>query len=502
MMSILKGFWKKIRLYLILVMIPTLIISYFIYEKETEKIDLKNKQTATLMLNIHKNQMNYLISETEARLTSLAMGFDQPLETKKVKNILEKIYKQEPRFSGLYLLDKKGNVTVSTTPLKEKINLSFRDYFKRIQVTKQTVITDNYVSRITKQRILSICVPVLDENEEVTNVLVAAIQIDYLRNIMNVLNPDLHFKMLNQNGHVVFTSGPQPASENGSTVSTYLDENSWKLEVYPQRASTGEVLSVMLIPLSSAFILLNILFTLVQYVILRRQTQQERHQNEAQKLELIGTLAASTAHEIRNPLTGISGFIQLLQKKYHSEEDQLYFSVIEEEIKRINQIVSEFLVLGKPTAEKWQNNSVKEIVSEIMPIVFSEANLYNVEVDLQINTIRDVGVYCTKDHIKQVVLNVAKNSLEAMPNGGHLKILIEAEKEHVIIKVKDTGEGIQEEMLKHIFLPFITSKEKGTGLGLVVCKRIISMYGGTIDIESEVNKGTTVMIMLPSAHSA
>jgi two-component system, sporulation sensor kinase D len=308
--------------------------------------------------------------------------------------------------------------------------------------------------------------------------------------------------MLNQNGHVVFTSGPQPASENGSTVSTYLDENSWKLEVFPQRASTGEVLSVMLIPLSSAFILLNILFTLVQYIILRRQTQQERHQNEAQKLELIGTLAASTAHEIRNPLTGISGFIQLLQKKYHSEEDQLYFSVIEEEIKRINQIVSEFLVLGKPTAEKWQNNSVKEIVSEIMPIVFSEANLYNVEVDLQINTIQDVGVYCTKDHIKQVVLNVAKNSLEAMPNGGHLKILIEAETEHVIIKVKDTGEGIPEEMLKHIFLPFITSKEKGTGLGLVVCKRIISMYGGTIDIQSEVNKGTTVMIMLPSAHSA
>lgn len=502
MMSILKGFWKKIRLYLILVMLPTLIISYFIYEKETDKIDLKNKQTATLMLNIHKNQMNYLISETEARLTSLAMGFDQPLETKNVQHILEKIYKQEPRFSGLYLLNKTGDVTASTTPLKDKINLSFRDYFKRIQITKQTVITDNYVSRITKQRILSICVPVLDENEQVTNVLVAAIQIDYLRNIMNVLNPELHFKMLNQNGDVVFTSGPQPASEDGRTVSTYLDENSWKLEVFPQRTTASEVLSVMLFPLSSAFILLNILFTLVQYIILRRKTQQERQQNEAQKLELIGTLAASTAHEIRNPLTGISGFIQLLQKKYHSEEDQLYFSVIEEEIKRINQIVSEFLVLGKPTAEKWQNNSVKEIVSEIMPIVFSEANLYNVEVDLQINTICDVGVYCTKDHIKQVVLNVAKNSLEAMPNGGHLKIMIEAEKEQVIIKVKDTGEGIPEEMLKHIFLPFITSKEKGTGLGLVVCKRIISMYGGTIDIQSDVNKGTTVLIKLPSAHKA
>ncbi|MGE6631139.1 ATP-binding protein [Bacillus sp. NPDC077027] len=500
-MSTLNGIWKKIRLYLILVLIPTLIISYFIYDKETEKIDLKNKQTASLMLNIHKNQMNYLISETEARLTSLAMGFDQPLDTERVQTILEKIFKKEPRFSGLYLLDKDGDVTASTTPLKEKINLSHRDYFKRIKVSKQTMITDNYISKITKQRILSICVPVLDKNENVTNVLVAAIQIDYLKNIMNVLNPELHFKILNQHGNVVFTSGPPLVSKDAESVVTYLDENSWKLEVYPQRATTSDVLSVMLFPLSSVFILLNILFTLVQYTILRRQTQLERHQNEAQKLELIGTLAASTAHEIRNPLTGISGFIQLLQKKYHSEEDQLYFSVIEEEIKRINQIVSEFLVLGKPTAEKWQLNSVKEIVGEIMPIVFSEANLYNVEVDLQINTIQDVGVYCTKDHIKQVVLNVAKNSLEAMPNGGKLTIMIEAEKENVVIKVKDTGEGITEEMLKHIFLPFITSKEKGTGLGLVVCKRIISMYGGTIDIDSHLNKGTTVTIMLPSAHS-
>lgn len=84
-MSILKGFWKKIKIYLILVVIPTLIISYFIYEKETDKIDVKNKQTATLMLNIHKNQMNYLISETEARLTSLAMDLTSRLKRKEYK---------------------------------------------------------------------------------------------------------------------------------------------------------------------------------------------------------------------------------------------------------------------------------------------------------------------------------------------------------------------------------------------------------------------------------
>ncbi|MET1167919.1 sporulation kinase KinD, partial [Bacillus velezensis] len=206
---------------------------------------------------------------------------------------------------------------------------------------------------------------------------------------------------------------------------------------------------------------------------------------------------ASTAHEIRNPLTGISGFIQLLQKKYKGEEDQLYFSIIEQEIKRINQIVSEFLVLGKPTAEKWELNSLQDIIGEIMPIIYSEGNLYNVEVELQYLTEQPLLVKCTKDHIKQVILNVAKNGLESMPEGGKLTISLGALDKKAIIKVVDNGEGISQEMLDHIFLPFVTSKEKGTGLGLVVCKRIVLMYGGSIHIESEVRRGTEVTITLP-----
>lgn len=244
---------------------------------------------------------------------------------------------------------------------------------------------------------------------------------------------------------------------------------------------------------------LNILFILVQYYLLKRKTQLERAQNEAQKLELIGTLAASTAHEIRNPLTGISGFIQLLQKKYKSEEDQLYFSIIEQEIKRINQIVSEFLVLGKPTAERLEVNSPQDILDEIMPIIYSEGNLYNVEVNVEILVNRPLKVNCTKDHIKQVILNVAKNALESMQEGGRLSIYLEARDHKAVIKVADNGMGISEDMLEHIFLPFVTSKEKGTGLGLVVCKRIMLMYGGSIDIQSEVDKGTEVTIALPAA---
>lgn len=194
------------------------------------------------------------------------------------------------------------------------------------------------------------------------------------------------------------------------------------MKVYPNPVTIEELTKSLVLPLSCSIVLLNILFILVLYYLLKRQTQLERSENEAQKLELIGTLAASTAHEIRNPLTGISGFIQLLQKKYKGEEDQLYFSIIEQEIKRINQIVSEFLVLGKPTAEKWELNSLQDIIGEIMPIIYSEGNLYNVEVELQYLTEQPLLVKCTKDHIKQVILNVAKNGLESMPEGGKLTI--------------------------------------------------------------------------------
>ncbi|MCI3986184.1 sporulation kinase KinD [Bacillus vallismortis] len=500
-LKILKGACGRVKLYIILVVIPALVISFFVYEKEKDTIAIEHKQEASVMLNLHRNKINYLIGETMARMTSLSIAIDRPVDINKMQSILEETFDSEPRFSGLYLLNTKGDVTASTSELKTKVNLADRSFFAKAKETKKTVISDSYSSRITGQPIFTICVPVLDSKKNVTDYLVAAIQIDYLKNLINLLSPDVYIEVVNQDEKMIFTSGQASHAKDQKPVSGYLDEISWNMKVYPNPVTIEELTKSLLLPLSCIIVLLNILFILVLYYLLKRKTQLERSENEAQKLELIGTLAASTAHEIRNPLTGISGFIQLLQKKYKGEEDQLYFSIIEQEIKRINQIVSEFLVLGKPTAEKWELNSLQDIIGEIMPIIYSEGNLYNVEVELQYLTEKPLLVKCTKDHIKQVILNVAKNGLESMPEGGKLTISLEASDQKAIIKVVDNGEGISQEMLDHIFLPFVTSKEKGTGLGLVVCKRIVLMYGGTIHIESEVRRGTEVTINLPVSAS-
>lgn len=499
-MKILKGACGRIKLYIALVVIPALVISFFVYEKEKETIAAEHKQEASVMLNLHRNKINYLIGETKARMTSLSIAIDRPIDMNKMKTVLEKTFDSEPRFSGLYFLNAKGDVTASATELKTKVNLADRSFLQK-RKNKKTVITDSYSSRITGQPIFTICVPVLDEKKNVTDYLVAAIQIDYLQNLINLLSPDVYIEVVNENNKMIFSSGQASHARDQKPVSGYLDDISWNMKVYPNPVTIEELSKSLVLPLSCIIVLLNILFILVLYYLLKRRTQLERTENEQQKLELIGTLAASTAHEIRNPLTGISGFIQLLQKKYKGEEDQLYFSIIDQEIKRINQIVSEFLVLGKPTAEKWELNSLQDIIGEIMPIIYSEGNLYNVEVELTFLTDKPLKVKCTKDHIKQVILNVAKNGLESMPEGGKLTISLGAVDKKAIIKVMDNGEGISQEMLDHIFLPFVTSKEKGTGLGLVVCKRIVLMYGGSIHIESEVRRGTEVTITLPVSSS-
>ena len=231
-------------------------------------------------------------------------------------------------------------------------------------------------------------------------------------------------------------------------------------------------------------------------MMLKRQTKLERMQQEAQKLELIGTLAASTAHEIRNPLTGIKGLVQLLNEKYHHPEDEFYFDVINKEIARINQIVSEFLILGKPTAQKIHTVDMREIIFDLSPLIRSEANLYSIEYELTLPE-QEIWVRTNTDQMKQVLLNLTKNAFEAMSKGGQLSLTVLKGKENCYITIADTGPGITKEDLRLIFKPFFTSKEDGTGLGLVVCKRIIESFGGTIEVESESGFGTVVNITLP-----
>ncbi|MFT4415232.1 ATP-binding protein [Fredinandcohnia humi] len=215
-----------------------------------------------------------------------------------------------------------------------------------------------------------------------------------------------------------------------------------------------------------------------------------------EKLSVVGELAAGIAHEIRNPLTTIKGFIQLQKEKGDSKTQ--FTDIILSELDRINQIVSELLVFSKPQSKKLKNFKVKELIDYVITLTSHEAVLHNVEVEVE-NTAKDSTLYGDINELIQVLVNVVKNSIDAMPEGGKVRIKTREINNKVQIKVLDTGVGIPEERLEKIGEPFFTLKEKGMGLGLTMSNKIVQDHKGSLKIKSKVGWGTKVVITLPAS---
>ncbi|XID94795.1 ATP-binding protein [Paenibacillaceae bacterium WGS1546] len=230
----------------------------------------------------------------------------------------------------------------------------------------------------------------------------------------------------------------------------------------------------------------------------RKQTDEVIRRSE--KLAVIGQLAAGVAHEIRNPLTTLRGFVQLGRK---GTLTPAYLEVMLSELDRINLIVGELLVLSKPQASRFRQVDVRELLNDIATLMDPQAGLLN----LKIETRCEDGLPSLlgdPNQLKQVFINLLKNSIESMQETSGT-IVVEAAAESgtdvfeaaVAIRVIDKGRGISEEDLKRVGEPFFTSKSSGTGLGIMVSQRIIANHRGTMSIRSKVGEGTCVEIRLP-----
>jgi len=240
---------------------------------------------------------------------------------------------------------------------------------------------------------------------------------------------------------------------------------------------------------------------LVEHVMVIAKDITEKRKAEellwkSEKLSLVGELAAGVAHEIRNPLTSIKGFIQLFQQGFRKEE---YFPVILKELSRVEDIIKEFLSLAKPQEIQLKQVKIPALLKEIETLLKSEAHLKNVEIKLEIKQ-KIPLVMCDQNQMKQVLLNLCKNSIEAIDRNKKGTIIISAlveENKNLLIQVMDNGIGLNEERLKRLGEPFFSNKEKGTGLGVMICFRIIKDHNGTLTFKSVENKGTTATIRLP-----
>ncbi|WP_238403695.1 ATP-binding protein [Paenibacillus paridis] len=228
---------------------------------------------------------------------------------------------------------------------------------------------------------------------------------------------------------------------------------------------------------------------------MRSRNKMEELLRRSEKLTTVGQLAAGVAHEIRNPLTTLRGFLQLQQesKKLTLSHVTLMLS----ELDRINLIVGEFLILAKPQATRFVAKDVRNVLQDVIALMNSEALLHNIEFRISF-TEEACLISCEENQLKQVFINLLKNAIEAMPSGGTIHIYITYKREYISITITDEGVGIPDEMIPKIGDPFFTGKETGTGLGIMVSQRIINSHRGTMDIKSQVNVGTTVHLQLPA----
>ncbi|MDQ0483805.1 ATP-binding protein [Guptibacillus hwajinpoensis] len=215
---------------------------------------------------------------------------------------------------------------------------------------------------------------------------------------------------------------------------------------------------------------------------------------EGQKLKVVSHLAASISHEVRNPLTVSRGFLQLIDSDLNDREKKGYMKLAITELDRATEIINDYLTFAKPYPESVERidiiSEVKHSISVIQPL----ASMMNVSINAKID-LPSAYMHSEKRKFQQCLLNFSKNAIEAMSNGGTLTIQIARKDNELKISIQDTGVGMTKDQLSRIGEPFFTTKEKGTGLGMMVSHSIVKGMGGELMYESEPGIGTTVHLV-------
>ncbi|MBE7105560.1 GHKL domain-containing protein [Bacillus cereus] len=228
----------------------------------------------------------------------------------------------------------------------------------------------------------------------------------------------------------------------------------------------------------------------------RTVVEMMNNMKETENLAVIGTMSTTIAHEIRNPLTALKGFTQI--QKERNPADAMSYEIMLQEIERINGFVSELMLLGKPKPINYEWCNIREILLYVVQLMESYAAQYKVKLHLQVDgNLPDING--DDKQLKQVLLNIIKNGIESMPEGGDIHICVfKKAGDNLCISVEDQGFGIENEKIEKIGKAFYTTKENGTGLGLMITYKIIEEHQGSIAIQSSMGVGTKFEIYLPT----
>lgn len=256
-------------------------------------------------------------------------------------------------------------------------------------------------------------------------------------------------------------------------------------------AKSGAAVQVQLlsVPHKSADGLLNMYKTVITDITERKL--YERELARLDRLNLVGEMAAGIGHEVRNPMTTVRGFLQLYRDKEAFTQYKDSFDLMIDELDRANSIITEFLSLAKNKMVDLKVRNLNTILGNLFPLIQADAIVLDKNINMQLEEITDLPL--DEKEIRQLILNLVRNGLEAMSPGGNLTIRTLTDSKEVVLSVQDQGKGIESDVLDKIGTPFFTTKNNGTGLGLAVCYSIAARHNAVINIDTSPT-GTTFFV--------
>jgi len=246
------------------------------------------------------------------------------------------------------------------------------------------------------------------------------------------------------------------------------------------------------------FVLISILLS----QLMNRITRMEQTMRLKEHLALVGEVSSEIAHEIRNPLTSISGSVELLDERLVdrlSKEEKKLMGAIVDETDRVSRIFDQFLDYAKLSKSDFKKLNMCDVLDDVL-FMFG----HNKRVATNVNIIREfdpdkIMVLCDPHKIKQVFTNIINNAIQVMNDGGELRITMNVHNRQVVVSFKDSGPGMKPEIVKKLFTPFESSTEHGLGLGLTISSKIVEMHGGKIDVNTKLGEGSTFHVSIPLA---
>jgi two-component system sensor histidine kinase HydH len=229
-----------------------------------------------------------------------------------------------------------------------------------------------------------------------------------------------------------------------------------------------------------------------------RQLQENFEQlKRAERLSAVGQLSANLAHEIRNPLASIEGAAELLQPGAVSSEMQAEFvGIIRKECRRLSRLLTDMLDFARPKAPRYEHTSIAEVIESVVSLMAIPAQKAGVRIRLEVPP-ELPEIPCDREQIRQVLVNLTMNAVQAMPDGGTVELSAEVAGSRLIVSVKDEGIGVPLDALDELFSPFYTTKKDGTGLGLSVAQQIVAAHGGEFLVNPNTPKGSVFSFSLP-----